>query len=145
VLYLVCFLVSVDVCAISMVSLQLTGLSPVRTLKQVSLQSEDGWALLFKCILPVEFGWTSAGDWSFICREYPNFGMRVYDHPIRLNVAVSSLLCTGKFPIWYSVMFAAYSVVLSVFLRPPMAVNEAKAGSSVSLHNHNTLCKIYNW
>jgi hypothetical protein len=59
-LYLVFFLLSVDVCAILMVSLQMTDLSPARILKQVSLQSEDVWALLFKCILPVEFGSTSS-------------------------------------------------------------------------------------
>jgi len=59
--YLAFFLASVDVCAISMVSLQLAGLSPAMILKQVSLQSGDLWALLFKCILPVEFGSTSSG------------------------------------------------------------------------------------
>jgi len=75
------------------------------------------------------------------CREFPNLGMRVCDHLIRLNVAVSSLLCTGKFPIRYSVMFAAYSVVLFVFLHPSMAVNKAKAGSSISLHNHKPSVK----
>jgi hypothetical protein len=58
-LYLAFFLVSIDVCAILMVGLQLTGLSPARILKQVSLQFEDVWALLFKCILPGEFGSTS--------------------------------------------------------------------------------------
>lgn len=53
-------LVSVDVCANSIFSVQLTGLSPARILQQVSLQSEDVWALLFKCILPFEFGSTSS-------------------------------------------------------------------------------------
>jgi len=60
VLYLAFFVVPVDKCAISVVSLQLTGLSPVRILKQFSLQSEGVWAFLFKCILPVEFGSTSS-------------------------------------------------------------------------------------